>query len=319
MSARFAPGLIGGLLALAIAAQAQAETIEYGSVGGPSASMWPLLIAQSKGMFAADGLSLDLVFAPSSAAIQQQLAAGSVEMADGGLNDPIHAIFEGAQIAIVRLEGQVPPYELDGKPNLKTIGELKGKTVSIGGRTDITYTYLSRMLAPYGLKPEDCELTYAGSTIARFSALQAGAVDAAMLFPPFNFHAEAAGFSNLGLVYDYAKDLPFLGLVVNRPWAAQHKETLEKFLAVYSKGVAWFYDQKNRAEAVRILVDASHQAEDDTAKSYDFYRKIEYFEKNGDVSRKKIEAVIDTIRTDFGDKSLDVNALFLPGVTKVTD
>src|SRR6202035_3500776 len=51
-----------------------ADTIEYGSVGGPSAALWPLLIGSAKGMFAAEGLAVDLVFAPSSAAVQQQLA-----------------------------------------------------------------------------------------------------------------------------------------------------------------------------------------------------------------------------------------------------
>ncbi len=252
-----------------------ADTIEYGSVGGPSAALWPLLIGSAKGMFVAEGLTLDLVYAPSSAAVQQQLAAAAVQMGDGGLNDPIHAIFEGAPIALVRLEGQVPPYALLGKPEIKTIKELRGKTIMIGGAKDITLTYLERMLAPNGLETRrPTILTYAGSTIARLSALQAGGVDAAMLFPPFNFHAEAAGFTNLGLVYEYAK-LPFLGMVANRNWAAQGKPL--EAASVYTRRSLVSDDDANRAEAVRILVDASHQAQDDTEKSYDFYRKIAFF------------------------------------------
>jgi NitT/TauT family transport system substrate-binding protein len=311
--------LSAALCVLAAAFPARADnTIEYGSVGGPSAALWPLLIGSAKGMFAAEGLAVDLVFAPSSAAVQQQLAGGSVQMGDGGLNDPIRAIFEGAPIALVRLEGQVPPYALLGKPQIKTIKELRGKTIMIGGAKDITLTYLERMLAPNGLKPGDYDLTYAGSTIARLSALQAGGVDAAMLFPPFNFHAEAAGFTNLGLVYEYAK-LPFLGMIANRNWAAQNKKPLETFLGVYTKAVAWLDDEANRAEAVRILVDASHQAQDDTEKSYDFYRRIAFFEPKGEVSRKKIQEVIDTIKSDFGNKPFSVDQMFLPGVTRVTE
>ena len=174
------------------------------------------------------------------------------------------------------------------------------------------------MLAPNGLKPGDYDLTYAGSTIARFAALQAGGVDAAMLFPPFNFHALAAGFSDLGLVYEYAK-LPFLGMVANRNWAAQNKKALETFLASYTKAVTWFDSDANRAEAVRILVETSHQSQDDTEKSYDFYRKIAFFEPKGEVSRKKIQEVIDTIKSDFGGKPFSVDQMFLPGVTHVVD
>jgi NitT/TauT family transport system substrate-binding protein len=309
--------LLGILLcALAGLPVRAAETIEYGSVGGPSAALWPILIAQANGLFTAAGLTVELVYAPSSPAVQQQLAAGSVPMGDGGLNDPIRAIFEGAPIALVRLEGQVPPYAMLGKPEIKTLKDLRGKTIMIGGAKDITLTYLQRMLEPNGLKTGDYDLAFAGSTIARLSALQAGGVDAAMLFPPFNFHAEEAGYTNLGLVYDYAK-LPFTGMVVNRAWAAQNKAPLETFLGIYTKAVAWFEDEANRGEAVRILVDASHQAPADTEKSYDFYRKIEFFEPKGEVSRQKLQDVVDTIKGDFGDKPFKVDQMFLSGVTRV--
>ena len=54
------------------------------------------------------------------------------------------------------------------------------------------------MLVPNGVKPGEFDMTFAGATSARFSALQAGAVDAAILTPPFNFHAQSAGFTLLG-------------------------------------------------------------------------------------------------------------------------
>ena len=93
-------------------------------------------------------------------------------------------------------------------------------------------------------------MVFAGATSARASALQAGAVDAAILLPPFNFHATAAGFNDLGLTIDYAPELPFSGTVVNRNWAAKNQAILQRLLAAHSKSVAWFYDAKNRAEAI---------------------------------------------------------------------
>ena len=53
--------------------------------------------------------------------------------------------------------------------------------------------------------------TVEGLANGRLSALQAGAVDAAILTSPHNFYAEAAGFTNLGWTVEYAKDLPFSG------------------------------------------------------------------------------------------------------------
>ena len=95
----------------------------------------------------------------------------------------------------MRLEVQAPPYSLLAKPAIKSIGELKGKLISVGGAKDITRIFVERMLEPNGVKPGEFDMTFAGATSARFSALQAGAVDAAILTPPFNFHAQSAGFT----------------------------------------------------------------------------------------------------------------------------
>jgi NitT/TauT family transport system substrate-binding protein len=295
------------------------DDIEMGTVGGPSALLWPVYIGAAKGMFAAENLDIKLIFVPSSAAVQQQLAARALHISDSGLIDEVRAIFEGAPIALIRIEGQIPPYALLGQPAIKTIAELRGKTLMVGGEKDITRVYLERMLTPAGIKPGEYDLLYSGATMARFAALQSGAVSAAILFPPFNFRAEAAGFTNLGFVVDYANNLPFSGISVNTSWAAQNKERLEKFLAVYTKAVVWFNDSNNRSEAIRILVDASRQAQEDTEKSYDLFRKIGFFETKGEVSKKKITEIIDILRSDMRDKSLDINRLFLPNVTRVTE
>jgi hypothetical protein len=69
---------------------------------------------------------------------------------------------------------------------------------------DITRVYLERMLTTNGIKAGEYDLLYAGSTLARFAALQSGAVSAAILFS-LNFRAEAAGFTNLGFIVDYAR------------------------------------------------------------------------------------------------------------------
>ena len=93
-------------------------------------------------------------------------------------------------------------------------------------------------------------MTFAGATSARFSALQAGAVDAAILTPPFNFHAQTAGFNNLGNAVEYV-DMPFAGMAVNTNWAAANKDSVEKLIHVYNRSMAWLYDavQPRRGDA----------------------------------------------------------------------
>ena len=244
--------LVSAAFTFATTAQA-ADTVSVGSVDATSANLWPLHIAIKNGYFDAAGIKIDLVFAQSNASVIQQLAAGSYNVApSAGMVDPIRAIDKGAPVALVRIVIQAPPYALLAKPAIKTIEDLKGKTIIIGGAKDITRIFTERMLAPHGLKSGDYDYVFAGATSARFAALKSGAVDAALLTMPFNFFAEAAGFTNLGFTFAVLPDMPFAGMAVNRPWAEAHVDLLKRFLGAYNKGVAWFYDPKNREAAVTI-------------------------------------------------------------------
>src|ERR1700733_7800815 len=309
------------LAGLAAQAARAAEPVTIGSVGQASANLWPELIAIDKGFFAAEDLKVDLVYIQSSAALVQQLAAGSLGIAtQTGLADPLRAVGMGAPIAVVRIDVQAPPYDLVAKPSIASMKELKGKIISLGGPKDITRIYVDRMLEPSGVKDGDFDMVFAGATTARASALLAGAVDAAILLPPFDFQAMAKGFRSLGLTVDYVKDLPFSGTVVNNAWAIANKVTLEKVLRAQSKGVAWFEDGKNRAEALRILKTASSLSEDDVEKSYDFFHNGHFFEPTGKVSRSKLNALAKAMES-LGDLpgALDINKVILPGVTQMTD
>src|ERR1700758_5538357 len=168
-----AVGLVLGIATACSCAAPAADTVLVGSVDPSSANLWPLYIGRKLGYFDAAGLNIDLIFAPSNAAVVQQLAAGSYEIApSAGMVDPVRAIEKGAAEAIVRIVIQAPPYALLAKPAIKTMRDLKGKTIMLGGAKDITRIFAERMLTPNGLKPSDYDMLFAGATSARFAALQ---------------------------------------------------------------------------------------------------------------------------------------------------
>lgn len=308
--------------ALLLGSRAEAaEKVTVGVTGTPNALAWPFYIAIEKGFFAAEDITVDKIFAPSSAAVILQATTGALDMTvEGAFVDVIRAIEKGSPLAIVRILVQTPPYELLAKASIKSLKQLKGKTVSIGGPKDVTRIYLDRMLGPNGLEDSDVDLVYAGASSARLSALESGAVDAAMLTAPFNFYAASSGLSVIGRTADYITDLPQNGTVVNRNWASSHMSTVMRFLAAFNKGVDWFRDDRNRDEAINILVTTGKLKPDEVAKSYDFFRKGEFFEPTGKVSKAKIGAVTRVLES-LGDlpNHVDVDKLFLPGVTKAVD
>jgi ABC-type nitrate/sulfonate/bicarbonate transport system substrate-binding protein len=304
-----------------IAPAGAVDTVIVGTVGSASANLWPIFISLNKGFFTEKDLKIDLVYVPSSANVIQQLTAGSLDVTiSTGLVDPIRAIDKGASLAIVRFESQSPPYALVAKPAIKSLRDLKGKTISLGGAKDITRIYVERMLAPSGVKPGEFDMVFAGATSARAAALASGAVDAAILLPPSNFQAVANGFNELGITADFAPELPFSGTVVGVAWANGHKAVLSRLLDAHAKAVAWFEDDRNRADAVRMMVAASGLKPDEVEKAYDFYRKGKFFEPTGRVSLTRLRALMAALES-LGDLApgMDVNRLLLPGVTQVAD
>jgi NitT/TauT family transport system substrate-binding protein len=321
-SARVWTGLLAAAaVALAPLCAIAADVISVGSVDATSANLWPLHIADKNGYFEEAGLNIDLVFAQSNASVIQQLAAGSYNVApSAGMVDPIRAIDKGAPVALARIVIQAPPYALLAAPEIKKIEDLKGKTIIVGGAKDITRIFTERMLEPHGLKSGDYDYVFAGATSARFSALKSGAAAAALLTVPFNFYAESEGYTNLGFTFDYLPDMPFAGLAVNRTWAEANTDALKRFLAAYTKGVAWFDDPNNREAAIKIQMDTSKIARDDVEKAYVFLHDKNLFEPTGMVSKRKVGNVIGALH-DLGDLPADfsVDRVVLPGVTRVSD
>ena len=310
---------LAGAAALGTPARA-ADKIAAGTLGG-QAPLWPFYIATRKGFFAAQNLDVDINFAQSGAAVTQQLTAGSIEIAlSVGTNDPIHAIDKGAPVAIVRIIGNAAPYVLIGKKELKTIADLKGKTVSIVSTKDMTTIYFERMAAMSGLKKGDYDVLSAGVAAARFAALKAGVVDAALVLPPLNFQAEKAGYVTIAFAPDYVKDLPFTGMAVFKPWAAQHGDLVKRLLAVTDTAVAWLSDPAHRDEAVDILVKVGRADPEDSAASYDLLRRSGYFEPTSRVSRTKLQNLINEERRagNIG-PTLTVEQLIMPGITELAN
>jgi ABC-type nitrate/sulfonate/bicarbonate transport system substrate-binding protein len=297
------------------------DTITVGTVGSASANLWPVFIGIEKGFFTAENIKPDLIYIPSSAAVIQQLSAGSLDMTmSTGIVDPIRAIDQGAAIALTRFEVQVPPYALLAKSSIKNLKDLKGKVVSVGGPKDITRLYVDRMLEPQGLKTGDYDYVYAGATTARAQALLGGAVDAAILLPPSNFQVQTQGYNDLGLAMKYAPELAFSGTVVNKAWAARNADLLKRVLAAQSKSIEYLYDPKNRADVVRILVTVSGQKAEDVEKSYDFFNNNNLFDRTGKISRLKMNALIDAL-VSLGDVKApgNIERFLLLGVAQLSD
>ena len=301
------------------AAGAQAQTKVTAGMVAHGPPQWPQYIAEELGWFKADNINLQLVTAGGGGVAQ--VAAGSLDIAHSGYPDFARAALHGAPVRIVLSDFVGSPYAVFAKKNIKTIGDLKGKLISIGGPNDITLIYIKPFLASAGLKVSDVDLVYAKAAGDRFAALAAGAVDAAILNPPTYFEAMAAGLTDLGDTKPYAEGIPFTVWGANTTWAAAHRDTLVAFVRDYQRAVAWLYDSAHKQQAIDILVKRAHQKPEDSAKAYDYLvAKLKLFGSNGDVPDSVYAKMADglaeigTIKAPFPPKSAIFDGSFVQAV-----
>jgi NitT/TauT family transport system substrate-binding protein len=228
-------------------ARAESKIVEGFVSNG--ALQWPEYVANEFGWFKDDGVSVEMLVVGSGAA--QQLAAGSLNIGYSGFPDFVRAANQGAPIKIVINAVDQPPYAVYAKPAIKTIADLKGKTVSIGGIK--TLIYMEAFISAAGLKRGDVDFVYAKATQDRLAALLSGGADAAILYPPATFRAAAAGYTDLGDIEANLKNFPFTVWAANTDWAAKNRGALLGYIKAYSRAVRWLYDTKNKGQAVDIL------------------------------------------------------------------
>jgi ABC-type nitrate/sulfonate/bicarbonate transport system substrate-binding protein len=280
----------------AVPARAQTPPTLTMALTTRSATDWGLEVAQRLGFFAQNGVRVEAIVVGSSAAVAQQLAAGSADVGSVSTTQLVEAVLGGAPLVEVFKNVTTTPYTLVANKAIATTAQLRGKTIMIGGPNDITRVFMDKVLATYGFGPQDYSYTYAGAPAARYAALVNGGIDATVLLPPVTFQAIEAGYPALDEVIKYFPRFPTSGYAVNAGWVKTHRDLLVAYLRGFQQGVRWLYDPANRARAAAILGEADNVSADVANKTYEVYvSRGALLPKTGRFERDDFPQVIDTL------------------------
>jgi NitT/TauT family transport system substrate-binding protein len=249
------------------------------AIVSPTAVELDLFIADKQGFFKDEGLHVSFVTGGSPASVINLIASGSAGIGAESTDSAMGAIAHGLPIKFIGPGFQTNPYTLVATADVNGWNALKGKTIVIGPKLDVTGITLNRMLRAHGLTMDDFNVIVSTSTTARYAALASGNVAAAMLNQPFDIVAESKGMHQLATGHEYAKDWLFEGFVVNTNWLASNRPTAVHFLRAIRKAIQWGY--AHPAEAASILTDATHIDPEVGKKTYDLnWRQWHAFDQN---------------------------------------
>src|SRR5262249_42868155 len=102
-------------------------------------------IAAEKKYYEAENLKVDLIVVGAAVGVVQQLAAGSLNIAQAATDQSLRAILRGAPIRIIAGAASNAPFRVVAAKTINGWSDLKGKTISVGGLTDVTLYFFRLM------------------------------------------------------------------------------------------------------------------------------------------------------------------------------
>lgn len=278
-------------LAAASAAQAQAPlpNVEYGTLNYTAAE-WPLMIAIKEGFFTKEGVDLSVATLGAPQNVISALASDAVNIGDDGTDSCIAAVAHHLPIKIVAGGFAVDPYSLIVPDSITSLDQLKGKTIMLGTKEDVTAITFGAMLKPANLTVDDFSIAIAGSTPARYQALLSGNAQGSILLQPFDLLAESQGYHALATGQQVLSNWLFATIAVNESWAAQNRPAVLAVLRALRDGVR--YGATHKADAVAILISYTHADPAIASKSYDLdFAQWKAFRTDFAVTPSQIDAI----------------------------
>jgi ABC-type nitrate/sulfonate/bicarbonate transport system substrate-binding protein len=252
-------------------------------------------VATDKKYYEAENLKVDAIVVGAAVGVLQQLAAGSLNIAQAATDQSLRAILRGAPIRIIAGAASNAPFRVVAAKTIRSWSDLKRKTISVGGLTDVTLYFLRVMARKNGLADQDYDLLYGGGTPNRFAQLASGAVAAAILTNPVDFAALEQGYVDLGSVPQYLPNWAQNNILTDTRWAPQHRAALVDFLRAQIKATKYIYEPANRAEVIDILVRHTRTTPQVGAATYDLYIKQQVIARDAALFEDGIKANFDAL------------------------
>ncbi|MGP4094544.1 ABC transporter substrate-binding protein [Nonomuraea sp. KM90] len=223
---------------------------------------FPWQVAQEKGLFARNGVQVELKYFDSYTDSLTALATGNIDANSQTLNDTLASVSGGARQTVVLVnDNSTGNDQIIARPGITSVAQLKGRTVAAEQGT-VDHYLLLLALREAGLTPADVTFKPL-PTDAAAAAFKAGQVDAVGVFAPFTTTAlELPGSAAIATSKEFPGAIPD-HLVVSRALASSRPEVVQGLVKTWFDTVAWI--GANKAEARTIMARRAGVSEQDYA------------------------------------------------------
>jgi ABC-type nitrate/sulfonate/bicarbonate transport system substrate-binding protein len=228
-----------------------------------------ITVAETQGFFAKYGVEVETDNSPSSDELRAKLAAGKGDVAYAAVDNAVAMVELAKADVVIVAGGEGSQNELTAQADIKTIKDLRGKTLIVDAPNTAYALQMKKILLLNGLTSADYEIKPYGVTPLRLTAMREHKEFAgSMLGPPASILAKRSGLVSLGSVQDLIGPYQAAGNWAQRKWAQEHRDPLVAYLGAFIEAQRWLMEPGNRDEVIALLMKESHLPADVAAETY---------------------------------------------------
>jgi NitT/TauT family transport system substrate-binding protein len=255
------------------AAESRKMIVPYTPLTGASTPFW---IAIEEKLFQKYCLEIAPLFiSGGSSAIVPAMTSGQFDIGAVGGGAVVLNRFSGGDLITIGAQTGVYTTDCFAKPEIKSIRDLKGKTIAVTRFGTSTHFAGLSMLHLGGLKPTDVVFIQIGGSSEAIAGLSSGRVDAAMLGYPASEVALKKGFRQL-TVLAKGEDgaFPTTAIAARESWLkdSKNREIALNFLRAFTDGLTL---AKTEAALSKKVLRKYTRVDDEAVlqSTFEYYRK----------------------------------------------
>jgi NitT/TauT family transport system substrate-binding protein len=294
MKRQLAAVIVAALLCVSVQATDAKDRLAMGytSASGVFAGLW---IAHEAKLFDKYNIDSHIVLIASGSLMVQAMLGGDLPISAAAGSASVDASLAGADMTMFGALVRVPAFYIMALPEIKSIDDLKGKSVGVtrfGSSTDFTMRYV---LKKQGLEPgRDVTLIQTGDLFAAAAMLRTRAIVAAPFSSPTNLRAEEAGarvLMNMGKAGVY---FPHDAFMARRSFLNGNEDLVRRFLKAYSEAV---YKLTADPEGSKRAIKKYVRAEDARTLDAVYQYAVDYIDRIPYNTREGIQEVLNLTAT----------------------
>jgi NitT/TauT family transport system substrate-binding protein len=270
--------------------QASAHAVDKIRIGfAPGASSTPFPLAQKKGFLKEEGFEAEIIRMSSTVQVAA-LTAGEADYVTG--MSALRGAIQGLPLKVVASYIQGSTQTLIARSDLKSVKELKGRTIVIGTPGGSPDRHARLMLRHFGLEPDkDVKFASGGLTEGRLARLQQGLIDATVVPVPLDLQARKLGLNVLARAYEIFT-YPEGGLVTTTKKIREKPDEVKRVIRAGVK--ASRYIKTNRDGTIQFLMEWQRIDREIATGTYEYLAKA--INDEGSVPESGLRLVVEEIK-----------------------